>query len=182
MASIATEPRAALKPYARLRGIVVSLKEAQPAAEGAAPHLIDYTEKLASALREQLKKFFGDRLQKTLESLKWPTRELNITDKLLAQWRQDVELLIDLQTPYVLPRHLSSFLSDDDETGSSKAAMLCLLIRISNPRFSSHWRLWCILWTFGSSTTSAATSLRIDSTRSEKFPGLLKLDELTMYI
>lgn len=78
---------------------MVSLKEAQPAAEGAAPHLIDYTEKLASALRRQLKQFFANRLQKTLDALKWPTRELKITDKLLAQWRQDVELLIDLQTP-----------------------------------------------------------------------------------
>lgn len=101
LTSIASEPRAALTPYARLRTIVLSLKEAQPAAEGAAPHLIDYTEKLASALRQQLKKFFSDRLQKTLESLKWPTRDLHITDQLLAQWRQDVELLIDLQTPYV---------------------------------------------------------------------------------
>lgn len=78
---------------------MVSLKEAQPAAEGAAPHLVDYTEKLASALREQLKTFFGDRLKKTLGSLKWPTREMNITDTLLDQWRADVELLLDLQTP-----------------------------------------------------------------------------------
>lgn len=79
---------------------MVLLKEAQPAAEGAAPHLVDYTEKLASALREQLKTFFGDRLKKTLASLKWPTREMNITDTLLDQWRADVELLLDLQTPY----------------------------------------------------------------------------------
>lgn len=97
--SIKSEPRAALKPYARLRSIVVSLKEAQPAAEGASPHLIDYTEKLASALREQLKIFFAQRLQETLDTLQWPTRELKITDKLLAQWRQAVELLIDLQIP-----------------------------------------------------------------------------------
>lgn len=100
---MASEPRAALEPYARLRRIVISLKEAQPRAEGAAPHLMDYTEKLASALRQQLKKFFGDRLEKTLQALKWPTRELNITDSLMAQWRQDVELLIDLQTPYGIP-------------------------------------------------------------------------------
>jgi hypothetical protein len=92
-----------LEPYARLRNIVLSLKEAQPAAEGAAPHLVDHAEKLASALKQQMKTYFGDRLQKTLESMKWPTRELNITDDLLTQWRQDVELLIDLQTPYEPP-------------------------------------------------------------------------------
>lgn len=100
LADIASEPRAALKPYARLRTIVGLLKDAQPAAEGAAPHLVDYTDKLASALRQQMKKYFSDRLQKTLEELKWPTRQLNVTDQLLARWRQDVELLIDLQLPY----------------------------------------------------------------------------------
>jgi len=98
--SIASEPRAALKPYSRLRNIVGLLKNAQPAAEGAAPHLVDYTDKLASALRQQMKKYFGDQLQKTLGELKWPTRELNVTDQLLGRWQQDVELLLDLQTPY----------------------------------------------------------------------------------
>lgn len=98
--SIASEPRAALKPYSRLRTIVESLKNAQPAAEGAAPHLVDYTNNLASALRQQMKKYFGDRLQKTLQELKWPARELNLTDELLDRWKQDVELLLDLQAPY----------------------------------------------------------------------------------
>jgi hypothetical protein len=106
LADIASEPRAALKPYARLRTIVGLLKDAQPAAEGAAPHLVDYTDKLASALRQQMKKYFGDRLQKTLEEMKWPTRQLNLTDQLLAQWRQDVELLIDLQLPYDQSLHV----------------------------------------------------------------------------
>jgi hypothetical protein len=77
------------------------LKNAQPAAEGAAPHLINYTDKLASALRQEMKKYFGDRLQRTLEELKWPSRDLNVTDQVLARWKQDVELLLDLQTPYV---------------------------------------------------------------------------------
>ncbi|KAJ5361006.1 hypothetical protein N7541_001850 [Penicillium brevicompactum] len=107
--SIASEPRAALGPYAHLRKIVGLLKSAQPAAEGAAPHLVDYTDKLASALRQQMKKYFGDRLQKTLQELKWPTRELNVTDQLLSCWRQDVELLLDLQTPELQSRDASAF-------------------------------------------------------------------------
>ncbi|KAJ5188606.1 hypothetical protein N7491_004926 [Penicillium cf. griseofulvum] len=104
LADIASEPCTALKPYARLRTIVGLLKDAQPAADGAAPHLVDYTDKLASALRQQMKKYFDDRLQKTLEEMKWPTRQLNLTDQLLAQWRQDVELLIDLQLPELQSR------------------------------------------------------------------------------
>ncbi|CAL5870393.1 uncharacterized protein PFLUO_LOCUS4629 [Penicillium psychrofluorescens] len=102
--NISSAPHAALESYARLWNIILSLKEAQPAAEGAAPHLVNHTEKLASALKQQMKTYFGDRLQKTLESMKWPARELNITDDILAQWRQDVELLIDLQTPELQQR------------------------------------------------------------------------------
>ena len=79
----------------------MSLKEAQPRAEGAAPHLVDYIEKLASALRQKMKRDFSDRLQKRLEQMKWPSRELYLADNLMAQWRDDVELLLDLQTPYV---------------------------------------------------------------------------------
>jgi hypothetical protein len=131
-----------LKPYSRLRSIVLSLKEAQPAAEGAAPHLINYTEKLASALRQQLRKFFGDRLQKTMDSLKWPTRELNITDKLLAQWTQDVELLIDLQMPYVDCRGF--FVPCECiltmPSGNCNRVMCWTLLMVLNRRFCSHWK------------------------------------------
>jgi hypothetical protein len=120
----------------------LSLKEAQPAAEGAAPHLINYTEKLASALRQQLRKFFGDRLQKTMEALKWPTRELNITDKPLSQWRQDVELLIDLQMPYVDCRDFSvpCELCLTVPPGNYKVAMFWILVMVSSRQFCSHWR------------------------------------------
>ncbi|EPS29938.1 hypothetical protein PDE_04888 [Penicillium oxalicum 114-2] len=104
--NIKADPRAALEPYTRLRHIVGSLKEAQPAAEGAAPHLINYADKLALASRQDLKRIFGDRLQKTLEDMKWPTRQLNSTGTLLDQWRQDVELLIDLQIPELPARNV----------------------------------------------------------------------------
>lgn len=103
MKNIGTEPRLALKPYAQLRSIVLSLKDAQPAAEGAAPHLVDYTEKLASALREQMKNEFNGRIQKRLEQMKWPSKDLHLPDDLISQWRDDAELLLDLQTPYGLP-------------------------------------------------------------------------------
>ena len=89
-----------MKPYTQLRNIVQSLKDAQPAAEGAAPHLVDYTEKLASTLREQMKGEFSGRLQKRLEQMKWPSRELHLPDDLTSQWMEDAELLLDLQTPY----------------------------------------------------------------------------------
>lgn len=95
-------PQFALEPYARLKNIVSSLKAAQPAAEGAAPHLVDYVEKLAMGLREHMKQGFTSRLQKSLEQMKWPSKDLQFSEDLLAQWRSNVELLLGLQTPYGL--------------------------------------------------------------------------------
>ncbi|GAB1194642.1 hypothetical protein APSETT444_003888 [Aspergillus pseudonomiae] len=96
---IQPSPKLAIKPYTRLRTIVQSLKEAQPAAEGAAPHLVDYIGKLASALRDHMKTDFTKRLQGTLEEMKWPSKDLYFPDNLRAQWKEYVELLLDLQTP-----------------------------------------------------------------------------------
>lgn len=101
--NISSAPRLALKPYSRLRNISLSLKDAQPAAEGAAPHLVDRTEQLASALRGQMKGVFSSRLQKILEQMKWPVKDLRLTDDLITQWKGDVELLLDLQSPYGSP-------------------------------------------------------------------------------
>lgn len=106
--NIGSAPHLALKPYAQLRNIALSLKDAQPRAEGAAPHLVDYIERLASALREQMKRDFSGRLQKKLEQMKWPSKDLRLPDDLMTQWRSDVELLLDLQIPYGLPSLLSS--------------------------------------------------------------------------
>lgn len=97
--NISSAPSLALKPYSRLRNIVFSLKDAQPAAEGAAPHLVDHTAKLASVLREEMKANFIKRLQKTLEQMKWPVKDLHLTDSLVSQWKSDVELLLGLQIP-----------------------------------------------------------------------------------
>jgi len=84
-----------------LRNITSSLKDAQPAADGAAPHLVDYTEKLASGLREQLRRDFSGQLQRVLEKMKWPGKELTLTDGLIKEWMDCVRLLLDLQEPYV---------------------------------------------------------------------------------
>ncbi|KAH8426986.1 uncharacterized protein LDX57_004709 [Aspergillus melleus] len=104
--NIQTAPQLAIPPYTRLRNIVQSLVKAQPAAEGAAPHLVDYVGKLASALREQLKGDFTRRFQGTLEQMKWPSKDLHFPEDLKSQWKTNVELLLDLQTPYEDPLYL----------------------------------------------------------------------------
>ncbi|KAL4810559.1 TIP-1 family-domain-containing protein [Aspergillus unguis] len=97
--STQSEPRSAIASYARLRTLVESLHEAQPAAEGASPHLVDYVEKLASKLREHLKGEFTARLRTNLEQMKWPSKDLNFPESLRQQWADNVELLLDLQIP-----------------------------------------------------------------------------------
>ncbi|PYI10176.1 RINT-1 family protein [Aspergillus sclerotiicarbonarius CBS 121057] len=97
--NIKDQPRIAIQSYTRLRKIARSLTEAQPAAEGAAPHLVDYVGKLASALREHMKTDFTRRLQETMEKMKWPPKDLHFPDDIQAQWKENVELLLDLQKP-----------------------------------------------------------------------------------
>jgi len=102
-------PHLALPAYSRLRNIVSLLKDAQTGAEGAAPHLIDHTEKLALSLREQMRKGFSERLRRTVEKMGWPGKDLVLTDGLTEEWVEGVELLLDLQEPYGASSQFRSF-------------------------------------------------------------------------
>ena len=92
-------PREALPSYVRLRALVASLKDSQPAADGAAPHLIDEVEQHTTNLWEQMRAAFGDGLEKTLERMHWPNKNLVLEDPVIEQWTEQVELLLDLQEP-----------------------------------------------------------------------------------
>ncbi|PYH77315.1 RINT-1 family protein [Aspergillus uvarum CBS 121591] len=99
-----SDPRSAIQSYTRLRNISRSLHEAQPAAEGAAPHLVDYVGKLVSALRERMKSHFSQRLQGTMDRMKWPSKDLQFPDDVQLEWRENVGLLLDLQIPELTGR------------------------------------------------------------------------------
>lgn len=89
----------AVEPYRRLRSLATAVKAAQPAAEGAAPHLVDHIEQKTHTLFNLLKKCFEADLNKTLDEMKWPNKELNLTGGLVAKWTDQVEALLDLQEP-----------------------------------------------------------------------------------
>ncbi|KAL3461266.1 TIP-1 family-domain-containing protein [Aspergillus heterothallicus] len=101
--SIRFDPRSAITSYSQLRNIVEQLKEAQPAAEGASPHLVDYVGQLASKLRTELKRECTTRLRTTLEQIKWPSKGIEFADTLRSRWTNDIELLLDLQNPELKP-------------------------------------------------------------------------------
>lgn len=90
-----------MDPYLRLQSFAVTLKEAQPAAEDAAPHLIDHVDKAVQTLWKQMKDAFAREFEETLTKMKWPGKEVNLSGKLEQEWTTGVEKLLDLQEPYV---------------------------------------------------------------------------------
>jgi hypothetical protein len=94
-------PQAALEPYLKLESLAAALEKAQPAAEDAAPHLIDHVNQAARSLWKQMKDNFARDFEKTLTKMGWPGENLNLTETLEQEWQTGVEKLLDLQEPYV---------------------------------------------------------------------------------
>jgi hypothetical protein len=94
-------PQAALEPYLKLETLAAALEKAQPAAEDAAPHLIDHVNQAARSLWKQMKDNFARDFEKTLTKMGWPGENLNLTETLEQEWQTGVEKLLDLQEPYV---------------------------------------------------------------------------------
>lgn len=44
-------------------------------------------------------KVFEDNLEKVLAKMKWPGNEFNVSDDLINEWTDAVELLLELQEP-----------------------------------------------------------------------------------
>ncbi|KAL8849798.1 MAG: hypothetical protein Q9221_005214 [Calogaya cf. arnoldii] len=94
-----SSPQAALQPYLRLQKLAIALKEAQPAAEDAAPHLVDHVEKTAQHLWKQMKDAFASDFEKVLTRLKWPGKDVTLAGSLEQEWAEGVEKLLELQEP-----------------------------------------------------------------------------------
>lgn len=92
-------PQAALEPYLKLQGLAARLEKAQPAAEDAAPHLIDHVNQTARSLWNQMKDNFASEFEKTLKKMSWPGEELSLNTTLEREWQRGVEKLLDLQEP-----------------------------------------------------------------------------------
>ncbi|KAL8996481.1 MAG: hypothetical protein Q9169_004031 [Polycauliona sp. 2 TL-2023] len=94
-----SSPQAALQPYLRLQKLAIALKEAQPAAEDAAPHLVDHVETTASHLWKQMKDAFASDFEKVLTRMKWPGKDVSLAGPLEQEWTEGVERLLELQEP-----------------------------------------------------------------------------------
>lgn len=98
-ANFKKSPQAALKPYSRLQTLVNALREAQPAAEDAAPHLIDHVDRTARTLWKQMKNAFASDFEATLKKMQWPGKDVILSGKLEQEWTEGVTKLLELQEP-----------------------------------------------------------------------------------
>jgi hypothetical protein len=94
---IKRSPRAALKSYARLQSLTQALQSLQPAAEGAAPHLVDHVEKVSVALRQQMKEVFEKEFEDLMSRIKWPSKGVTINGACQNEWKEGVGKLLELQ-------------------------------------------------------------------------------------
>ena len=131
-------PRQAIEPYRRLRALATAVKAAQPAAEGAAPHLVDHVEQQAHTLYKSLKKGFDSDFKKTLEEMNWPNKELKLTGDLIAKWTYQVETLLDLQEPD-LHRKASENLDSSSTQDPTVLLPLEVLVKPLELRFRYHF-------------------------------------------
>jgi RAD50-interacting protein 1 len=98
------DPRSALRAYTGLRSLSNGLKQAQPEAEGAAPHLVDQVETQANTVEEELRTGLVKDFRSTLEKMKWPQKELKLTSSIMSTFTEQAQLLLELQEPDLLSR------------------------------------------------------------------------------
>ena len=48
-----------------------------------------------------MKHAFASEFEETLQKMKWPSKDITLSEKLEQEWSAGVEKLLDLQEPYV---------------------------------------------------------------------------------
>lgn len=97
--NLSSHPDASVQAYVQLRALFKRIQAAQPAAEDAAPQLVYEIEQHCKHLYNEVKDVLEDNLRKTLEQMKWPSKELNLLGNIRDKWDQQVRLLLKLQDP-----------------------------------------------------------------------------------
>ena len=134
---LADQPRKAVGSYQALQGLAQGLEEAQPAAEGAAPHLLDQLSNSSKSLFEHIKNDLETKLRNTLDGIKWPKDSVQLLGKPLEDWSQYTSLLLELQEPSLLV-HNNSVLTRSPQ----EPAILLPLVVMVQPlaqRFRYHF-------------------------------------------
>lgn len=118
-------PQEALQPYLRLQNLVNALRAAQPAAEDAAPHLIDHVDQTARSLWKQMKDAFAADFEVTLKKMQWPGKYVTLQGSLEPEWVNGVKKLLELQEPELRARD-----SEDSIQNSREEALVLLPLEV----------------------------------------------------
>ena len=120
-----TSPQAALRPYLQLQNLTNALRAAQPAAEDAAPHLVDHVDRTARLLWTQMKDAFATDFEKTLTKVQWPSKDAKLQGSLEKEWVEGVQKLLELQEPELHARD-----SQDPERAWGEDALVLLPLEV----------------------------------------------------
>ena len=118
-------PQEALRPYLRLQNLVNALCAAQPAAEDAAPHLIDHVDRMARTLWKQMKDSFAADFEVTLKKMQWPGKDVTLHGSLEQEWVKGVNKLLELQEPELHARD-----SENLDYGSREEPLVLLPLEV----------------------------------------------------
>ena len=106
---------ASLESYRRLQRLSSGLRPLQEAAEGAAPHLIDYVSGQIHELRLVIQKSFSEQMEQTLKKMNWPKAATAVPLALEQEWSTNVGKLLDLQMPDLEDRERNANRDHDSE-------------------------------------------------------------------
>jgi hypothetical protein len=91
-------PKEALKIYSQLKQISLSLRELQGPAEGAAGHIVDHVDNVASSLWSEMRKIVSSEFKAALKKQHWPSVDCRMTSELSDTFVK----LLDLQMSELL--------------------------------------------------------------------------------
>lgn len=118
-----SQPGASVQAHLELRSLLKKVQDAQGAAEGAAPQLVYTLERQSKDIYNGITKALEGDLQRTLEEMKWPSKELNLLSNVCEKWSTQVRLLLELQDP-----DLIAAFADRDTSNPSPAAEPVVLL------------------------------------------------------
>ena len=99
MKEVVSNPEVAVEACQKLQNLVSAVEAAQPAAEGAAPHLVDQLSETSRKAQETVRQNLNTALKSSLDGMKWPGKDLKLTGRPLESWSRYTELLLRLQEP-----------------------------------------------------------------------------------
>lgn len=95
------DPKAALKPYSRLKKLCTHLRELQGPADEAAAHLVNYVAAITDRLWSEMKDIMSEEMDSLLKERKWP-HGVDPASEMDSEWLRSFEKLVELQVPEVL--------------------------------------------------------------------------------